>query len=164
MTPGLGAARPGANVVIRAAQLSDLHALAELRHALWPEGSLEEHVQELAKILRGEPTGTLPLVEFVFEGSLGALLGFIEVGLRSHADECDPARPVGYVEGWYVVETYRRKGIGTRLLRAAEAWARTQGCREMASDALIENVPSQRVHAALGFAAVARSVLYRKPL
>lgn len=143
---------------------SDQKALAELRHALWPEGSVEEHREELARILRGETPGTMPLVEFVWEVGDEALLGFIEVGLRSHADECDTAQPVGYVEGWYVVDAHRRKGIGADLLRAAEDWARRQGCREMASDALIENHLSQRAHEALGFTVVGRNVLYRKKL
>jgi hypothetical protein len=51
-----------------------------------------------------------------------------------------------------------------RELRAAEAWARAQGCREMASDASIENRLSQRVHEASGFTVTARSILYRKSL
>ena len=49
-------------------------------------------------------------------------------------------------------------------LRAAEDWARSQGCKEMASDTQIENHLSQRVHEALGFQVTERSVIYRKPL
>jgi aminoglycoside 6'-N-acetyltransferase I len=150
--------------LIRIAEPSDCDRLARLRHALWPEGSVEEHAKELARILRGQMPGTMPLVEFVWEADDGALLGFIEVGLRSHADECDPAHPVGYVEGWYVAEGHRRQGIGAELLRAAEDWARREGCKEMASDALIENEISQRAHEELGFTVVGRSVLYRKML
>jgi aminoglycoside 6'-N-acetyltransferase I len=146
------------------AQLADCEQLARLRHSLWPESSVNEHAGELQKILRSQAPGTLPLVEMVWEGSGGALLGFIEVGLRSHADVCDPSHPVGYVEGWYVVEAHRRKGIGGALLRAGEDWARGQGCKEMASDALLENEISQRAHEALGFEVVGRSVLYRKNL
>jgi len=36
-----------------------------------------------------------------------SLVGFLEVGLRSHADGCDPAQPVGYVEGWFVAPDHR---------------------------------------------------------
>ena len=150
--------------MIRMARASDREGLAELRQALWPEGSLEEHRRELEDILGGKTPGTMPLVELVWEAEDGALLGFIEVGLRSHADECDPARPVGYVEGWYVVDGHRQKGIGAALLRAAEDWSRKQGCKEMASDALIENELSQRAQEALGFQVVGRNVLYRKKL
>jgi aminoglycoside 6'-N-acetyltransferase I len=55
-------------------------------------------------------------------------------------------------------------GIGRKLLRAAEEWARQQGCIEMASDALLENELSQRVHEALGFEEVDRCVRYRRTL
>jgi aminoglycoside 6'-N-acetyltransferase I len=151
------------NSLVRFARPSDCERLAKLRQALWPEGSLEERRREVEDILRGKTPGAMPLVEFVWEEG-GALLGFIEAGLRSHADECDPARPVGYVEGWYVVDGYRRKGIGAALLRAAEDWSRRQGCKEIASDALIENELSQRAHEALGFQVVGRNVLYRKKL
>jgi len=128
---------------IRLAQPSDLPHIALLRAALWPESSAEEHARELASILAGEVPGTLPLAIFVSQAANGALVGFLEAGLRSHADTCDPAHPVGYVEGWYVVESVRRQGIGAALLRAAEDWARAQGCTEMASDALLDNHASQ---------------------
>ena len=98
------------------------------------------------------------------ESGDGRLLGFAEVGLRSHAEGCDLSRAVGYLEGWFVLEGYRRRGIGSALLRAAEAWARDQGCREMASDASLENEVSQRVHEAQGFTMAGRSVNYRKTL
>ncbi len=92
------------------------------------------------------------------------LIGFLEAGLRSHADGCDPAHPVGFVEGWLVKEEMRGQGIGQRLLEAAEDWARAQGCTEMASDTWIDNELSQRVHEALGFQVVDRCVHYRKAL
>ncbi|MBV8630960.1 MAG: GNAT family N-acetyltransferase [Silvibacterium sp.] len=150
--------------VIRLASLPDLAALSELRRELWPEIDLEENVRELTAILRGEKIGTLPLLIFVAGTEDGTLLGFIEVGLRSHADGCDKRMPVGYVEGWLVREDQRRQGIGGQLLAAAEEWARSQGCLEMASDAVIENEISQRAHKALGFEVVDRCVNYRKAL
>jgi aminoglycoside 6'-N-acetyltransferase I len=150
--------------LIRIAQSSDCDQLARLRHALWPESSVEDHAKELQSILKGKAPGTMPLVEMVYQANDGALQAFIEVGLRSHADACNPSQPVGYIEGWYVVDSCRRQGIGTQLLRAAEDWARAQGCKEMASDALLENSVSQQAHQALGYEVVGRSVLYRKSL
>ncbi len=153
-----------ADIHVRLAQPSDRAALARLREALWPESSAEEHARELESILAGDAPGTLPLVIFVAEGSDGSLLGFLEVGLRSHAESCSPAVPAGYVEGWYVAEDHRQHGIGKKLLAAAEDWARSQGCSEMASDAQITNELSQRVHESLGFQEVERAVHYRKSL
>jgi aminoglycoside 6'-N-acetyltransferase I len=71
---------------------------------------------------------------------------------------------VGFLEGWYVAETHRRRGVGAALLRAAEDWAREQGCTEMASDTWLDNEGSQRAHEALGFEEVDRCVNYRKSL
>jgi aminoglycoside 6'-N-acetyltransferase I len=155
---------PAVSICVRLARAADREQLARLRAALWPESSAEEHAKELLGILDGKAPGTLPLVELVAEESSGALVGFLEVGLRSHADGCDASLAVGYVEGWYVAEGYRRQGIGRKLLLAAEGWARNQGCVEMASDALAENELSQHVHEALGYAVVDRCVRYRKAL
>jgi aminoglycoside 6'-N-acetyltransferase I len=131
---------------------------------LWPGTSAAEHARELEPILAGDTPGAMPLINFVAEVADGTLAGFAEVDLRSHADGCDPKRPVGYLEGWYVIAEYRRSGVGRRLLAAAEEWARSHGCVEMASDTWIDNEVSQRCHEALGFEVVDRCVNYRKAL
>jgi aminoglycoside 6'-N-acetyltransferase I len=149
---------------IRLAAPADCEQLSRLREALWPESPADEHGRELAPILAGKTIGTLPLVIFVAETPSGDLAGFLEAGLRSHADGCDPRRPVGFLEGWYVTESHRGQGIGARLLAAAEDWARSQGCVEMASDTWLDHTLSQRVHEALKFEVVDRCVHYRKGL
>jgi aminoglycoside 6'-N-acetyltransferase I len=151
-------------IFIRLAQPKDREQLARLREALWPESSAGEHSEELLGILDGKGLGTMPLTELVAEESSGMLLGFLEVGLRSHADGCDVSRAVGYVEGWYVMDRHRKRGIGRKLMVAAEEWARSQGCVEMASDALLGNVVSEQAHQALGFAVVDRCIRFRKAL
>ncbi len=143
---------------------SDCDKLSHMYEALWPEGSAVEYAKEIAPVLSGSRRGTMPLVIFVAETADGALAGFIEVGLRSHADGCDTRQPVGFLEGWYVLENYRRRGAAAELLRAAEDWAREQGCVEMASDTWIDSDVSQRVHLSLQFEVVDRCVHYRKAL
>lgn len=149
-------------VTIRAAESRDCDALARFREDLWPETVGEEHGQELMPILERGMAG-LPL-NLVAVDESGRLLGFVEIGLRSHADGCDPAHSVGFIEGWYVVPGHRNQGIGRRLVAAAEDWARSQGCVEMASDTWIDNEPSQHAHQALGYEVVDRCVHYRKTL
>jgi aminoglycoside 6'-N-acetyltransferase I len=154
------------DIKVRSAQPRDLDQLASMCAALWPSSSAEEHARELRLILAGQTdlVLTMPLTILVAEAGDGSLAGFLEVDLRSHADGCDPSRPVGYVEGWYVVESCRRMGVGRKLLRAAEDWARSQGCVEIASDTWIDNEVSQRVHEVLGYEVVDRCVHYRKTL
>lgn len=152
--------------MIRPANASDVDQLARLCEALWPTSSALEHARELRLLLGGKAAlvVTTPIAFFVAEASDGALVGFVEVDLRSHADGCNPSQPVGYIEGWYVAEDYRRLGIGKKLLDQAEDWARSHRCIEIASDAVIENDVSQRAHEALGYKVVDRCVHYRKLL
>jgi aminoglycoside 6'-N-acetyltransferase I len=150
-------------VHVRLAVLTDLEAVARQFHALWPDGALEEHEKEAEAILDGRPPSTLPLVVFVAQVE-EAVAGFVEVGLRSHADGCDTLRPVGFIEGWYVEPEHRQRGVGRALIQAAEEWARSNGCTEVASDTWIDEAASQQAHQALGFEVVDRCVHYRKPL
>jgi aminoglycoside 6'-N-acetyltransferase I len=142
----------------------DAPEIAELCALLWPDVSVEEHLAERQAILASGVCGNLPIAIFIARDESGAMQGFIEVGMRSHADGCDPARPAGYIEGWFVREAVRRQGLGTALIREAERWARERGCREMASDTWLDHEDSQRAHAAAGFEVVDRCVHFRKKL
>jgi aminoglycoside 6'-N-acetyltransferase I len=148
---------------VRPARPEDREALAVLRATLWPDGSVEAHALELEQILTGAWESVYPYVIFVAEQA-GAVIGFVEVSMRSAADDCDPRRPVGYLEGWFVAEEHRRRQVGAALVRAAEAWARIQGCTEMASDTWLDNEPSLRAHKALGFEETDRVITFRKAL
>ena len=152
------------DLVIRRAELGDVSELVQLCHRLWPSASAAEHAQELVPLLGDKSSGALPAVVFVAEEPGRRLVGFVEVDLRSHADGCNPARPVGYIEGWYVAPANRRRRVGARLVAAAENWARNEGCMEMASDVWLDALDSQRAHEALGFEIVDRCIHYRKNL
>jgi aminoglycoside 6'-N-acetyltransferase I len=45
-----------------------------------------------------------------------------------------------------------------------EAWGAASGCRELASDAALNNGASHSLHAALGFEETERVVFFRKPI
>jgi aminoglycoside 6'-N-acetyltransferase I len=79
-------------------------------------------------------------------------------------DDGQGMKPVGYIEGWYVDGDVRRRGVGRVLVEAAEARARTRGCRQMASDAELWKDVGHQAHGALGHEETARLVLFKKDL
>ena len=91
-------------------------------------------------------------------------LGFIEVSTRSDYVNGTSSSPVGFVEGFFVTPAARRQGVARVLLQAGEEWARQRGCREMASDVLVDNATGHAAHRALGFEETDRVVYFRKNL
>jgi aminoglycoside 6'-N-acetyltransferase I len=87
------------DVHIRPAIERDVEGLARMCAFLWPDGSVDEHWREVHAKIRYGKSGSLPLALFVAEEMTGVPCGFIEVGLRSHADACDTKHSVGYIEG-----------------------------------------------------------------
>jgi aminoglycoside 6'-N-acetyltransferase I len=149
---------------IRPADAKDSAAWARLRHALWPEDSERAHRQEIERYFAG--AAREPLAVFLAEvaGENGAeVAGLIELSLRAYAEGCDSS-PVGYVEGWYVLPRWRRRGLGRALLRAGEDWARARGCRETASDTEAGNRRSRRAHLRAGYTEVGTVVCFRRVL
>jgi aminoglycoside 6'-N-acetyltransferase I len=142
---------------VRPATPADTDALARMRHALWPEGSEDEHRRELEQLFARGVHAVL-----VAEAESG-LLGFAELSIRSYAEGCTTDR-VGFLEGWYVVPEARGRGAGRRLVAAAEEWARGMGCTEFASDANADNEASAAAHRALGFEDAGLIRCFRKDL
>lgn len=138
----------------------DLEVWHRMRCALWPDAAPGELLEEAEAYFRG--AGPLQAV-FLGVGTAGEPVGMLELSLRSIAEGCRTT-PVPYVEGWYVMPEARRRGLGRELMGAAESWARERGDVEIASDALIDNLPSERAHRALGFVEVERAIHFRKDL
>jgi len=150
---------------IRTAEERDWQQWAALRHALWSDQTEAEHLEELRGLAEDPAAvGPYPVTNLVAESPDGQLVGFLEAGLRSHADGCDPAVPVGYIEGWYVSPDFRRGGVGQMLMEAAEKWAKEQGCVELASDTWLDNPVSEIAHLAAGFDVVDRCIHFRKSI
>jgi aminoglycoside 6'-N-acetyltransferase I len=143
-------------MTIRPVTTADQVAWLDMRQALWPEATVDDLRDEIA--CSGGNPDMICLV-----ADQAGLVGFVEASLRSVADGCDSS-PVGYVEGWYVAPAHRGLGVGRRLVEAAQDWARSRGCTEMASDAEISNPGSIDAHRRLGFEEVSRVVTLRKSL
>lgn len=152
-------------MTIRAAQPADAPEWLRMRMTLWTDASAEEEAAQIAHFLADPPRPLLPTLHAVFvcPRPEGGLCGVVEVSIRPYADGCE-TNNVGYLEAWYVDPDWRGRGIGRALVRAAEEWARSQGCQEMASDADLDNLISQQAHQRLGYEETGRVVQFCKPL
>jgi len=93
----------------------------------------------------------------------GKAVGFAEYAEREYANGC-VAQPVPFLEGIWVHETYRRRGVARALLAHLEGLARARGFDEMGSDVDLENDGSHAAHGRWGFEETERVVFYRKSL
>ena len=144
--------------MIRKATVSDLTDLAELACRLWPDHTQPEMQKEFACIL-SERTAAFFLA---FEQERA--VGFAQCQLRYDYVEGTDSSPVGYLEGIYVADGYRKQGIAKALLKACENWAKTKGCSEFASDCELSNLQSLHFHLSMGFEEANRIVCFTKKL
>lgn len=131
-----------------------------MRQALWSDATVDEHRAYMALSLAHPER----YVQFLVYDENRQPLGFMEGSIRSDYVNGTESSPVAFVEGVYVNPAWRRHGVARQLFEAVADWARTRGCRELASDALLDNVVSQRAHLALGFRETDRVVYFTKPL
>ena len=144
--------------MIRKAEERDLPAAAALAAALWPQHDAPALAEECRALLRG---GNAALF---LASEAGKDVGFAQVQLRHDYVEGTETSPVGYLEGIYVREEARGRGVARKLLAACEAWAAEQGCREFASDCELDNTGSLAFHLHSGFTEANRIICFVKPL
>lgn len=131
-----------------------------LRSALWPHSTSDEHLAEINELL-AEPKRYAQWLAYT---DTGLAVGLAEVSLRSDYVNGTETSPVAFLEGIYVLSEYRRLGIASQLVACVAEWASERGCREFASDALLDNEMSLPLHKALGFEITERVVFFRKVL
>ncbi|EIY7490742.1 GNAT family N-acetyltransferase, partial [Salmonella enterica] len=101
------------------------------------------------------------LVSFIAMAD-GVAIGFADASIRhDYVNGCDSS-PVVFLEGIFVLPSFRQRGVAKQLIAAVQRWGTNKGCREMASDTSPENTISQKVHQALGFEETERVIFYRK--
>ena len=94
----------------------------------------------------------------------GSVLGFVEASKRADYVNGTSSSPVAFLEGLYVVPRARCRGVARTLVESVVRWALDQGCTELASDALIDNLTAHTVHRSLGFEETERVVYFRRAL
>ena len=124
---------------------------------LWPDFSDEALLAEIDRINRSSKRAA-----FVAEiGDQPA--GFAEYALRDYANGCD-SQPVPFLEGVWVAEDFRGKGVARDLISFLVERAKRQGFTEFGSDVELTNYASQLMHERLGFEQREKVIYYRKML
>lgn len=144
---------------IRILNHSALHAWAALRQQLWPHHELSAHHDDGEAILASGH-----LIAFLALDDAGQAVGFADAAIRHDYVNGCAGSPVVFLEGIFVLPAHRQRGIARQLVAAVQAWGQEHDCTELASDAPLSNVDSQRIHARLGFEETERVVFFRKIL
>ena len=144
--------------MIRKAESKDLPHLAALACRLWPDNTVEEMRSEMEEII------AKPDAVFYLAYEEDVPIGFAQCQLRYDYVEGTDSSPVGYLEGIYVAEEYRKHGIAKELLSACKTWTKSKGCTEFASDCELENVQSLQFHLNVGFEEANRIICFTKKL
>ena len=144
--------------MIRKAESKDLYILSELACQLWPDHTVEEMRLEFAEIITKNDAA------FFLAYAEETATGFAQCQLRHDYVEGTDSSPVGYLEGIYVADGYRKQGVAKELLSACESWAKSKGCTEFASDCELDNVQSLQFHLNVGFEEANRIICFTKKL
>ena len=115
---------------------ADLGALAAIDRDCFPPGISYTRTELLGFIgLRNAKT-------WVAEAG-GEILGFV-VGERQ-------LRQVAHIITIDVIKSWRRRGVGARLLEAVEDWARKLGLSTVYLETAEDNIPAQRLYQQRGY-------------
>ena len=144
--------------MIRQAVKNDAAVLASLACRLWPNHEAYEMESEFAGLMEDPEAACFIAYEQT------CAIGFAQCQLRRDYVEGTQTSPVGYLEGIYVSDRYRSRGIARDLLTACENWAKGKGCAEFASDCELSNTQSLQFHLSVGFEEANRIICFTKKL
>ena len=144
--------------MIKKAGMKEARELANLAVQMWTDHDSEALDAEFQKLVMNDEAACF--VKYVEDKPIA----FAQCQLRHDYVEGTESSPVGYLEGIFVSEGYRKNGYAAQLLSECEKWAKEKGCAEFASDCELENTDSFRFHMALGFEEANRIICFRKDL
>ena len=130
---------------LRPFQPVDLETLYAIDHACFPPG-ISYSREELAQYIAG------PDSETWIAWDDGKIVGFLIAELDAETG--------GHIITIDVVKEWRRRGIATALMSAAEDWARGKGAPQVFLETAEDNLAAQRFYQALGYIKVDRIAGY----
>ena len=152
--------KPGMRMseMIKKAIAEDAGMVAGLAIQMWKSHTIEELKEEFAAYIDKDSCAVFLAI------SDDRSVGFAQCGLRHDYVEGTDTSPVGYLEGIFVEEEYRKRGIAKEMLDACQRWAKEQGCTEFASDCELVNEGSLKFHLKMGFSEANRIICFTKRL
>ena len=113
----------------------------------WPAGEAiaDEYLAYLDRVCAAQH-GCLLMAEYD-----GQIAGFVCVAASTRGDAPDDPAPFAWLQDLYVKPEHRRRGVASRLMAAAEAFARGEGAREMRLGVLHGNRDARGFYARQGF-------------
>ena len=144
--------------MVKKANIESINILVKLAIELWPNHDNNELVEEFSHLVNNDN------VAFFIKYLDNEPIGFAQCQLRYDYVEGTNSSPVGYLEGIYVKEKYRKHGYAKMLLEECEKWSKKKGCTEFASDCEIDNVDSLAFHMAMGFEESNRIICFNKKI
>lgn len=145
-------------MTIRKATVEDAQKVAGLAIQMWKSHTIEELAQEFCDYMNKESSMVFLAMSDEYA------VGFAQCGLRHDYVEGTNSSPVGYLEGIFVVEEYRKRGLAKNMLEACQEWAKEQGCTEFASNCELVNEASVKFHLKMGFEEANRIICFTKKL
>ena len=142
----------------RKATNADSEAIALLAVQMWASHTVEDFSNVYSSISDSDNKALFLLI------INGTIEGFAQCGLRHDYVEGTNSSPVGYLEGIFVQEEYRKQGYAKQLLNYCEKWAKKKGCSEFASDCELDNEISRQFHINLGFDGANRIICFSKKI
>ena len=144
--------------MIKRARIEDARVLADLAVQMWADHDPEDLEAEFRELATNDEAACF--IKYVDDKPIA----FAQCQLRHDYVEGTDSSPVGYLEGVFVAEGFRKQGFAAELLSECERWAKERGCTEFASDCELDNIDSLRFHMALGFEEAERIICFRKDL
>lgn len=146
------------SLTIYLAKTTEANMVAELAIQMWEDNTVDGLAEDFKNLISNAEA-------VVFLAKLEEkAVGFAQCQLRHDYVEGTDSSPVGYLEGIFVQEEYRARGIAKQLLKACEKWSSEQGCTEFASDCELTNNESLKFHMSMGFEEANRIICFKKKL
>ena len=144
--------------MIYQAKPNDSYIVAQLAIKLFKDNDIDSLNKEFIDIINNENNRVFI---YILDNKP---IGFAQCGLRYDYVEGTSSSPVGYLEGVYIEEQYRKNGYARQLVESCIQFSKEKNAKEFASDCELDNTASLLFHKALGFEEVNRVICFKKDI